>query len=885
MPYDPEEVSINGTSLVQPQWYQFKPRSLMLTPWLAGLGNGVEQPRNRIILADEGGMGKSKAAALLMHHVFSSHPSLPILVLVQPRQLRSWQMEVRSVSRAPTFTHRKWPRRFDPGIHIVSKFAYQHTAQRDDAHEVLDDLWFSLIVLDEAHMHKFNHGGSPSVSSVYAEREKILCENHTERVLGITATPLGLDHNELDELADKLGIPNGARSTQAQWEAWKELNTQTDFLDARFKLATSKVVDYEHWVAFVEKYGARLAATLPLPADVDHMAFVNELRTAAFNGIDGMQALLADLTPTASFMSFMLRSHLGEEAASSLFRTMHVAHPSLVNEFELLVKNIEQTSKENFLTRDEQRRLLANPERYIEKDGLDHVVKLTRNDPQETDPRATWIVNYIRQNLENWRTGLRRGLVVFILEHDGGKTMKYISDQLERAWKNSGGDSPKLQTWQFFGEASSNIEGPPLKERHMQDLRDLRYGSRTRSEEEFHVAICTQIVEAGVNMDWANVLMHWEYPTNPATLLQRNWRLDRHQSDDVLKEFTVVYPQTGLPAERELFEQLRSRARLLDALFEQDHQPCAWPLLADDEWQDCEGGVWKRTYPSEPVVPYLHAASKAACDAWKGPALSQTWMTMRGLSEALNLEMQNENVSAVVRFQAGDRALGYTGLAEGQEIHHLLRIARAHVLEMDEEKEVHLQGPAAVFFDLRGPLVQRLLRRTVAGPIRSTARDGRCLFSIDPQRDDEQPPATTAHLEPHQIAQRWFDTSSHDMAGLHLLQNEQIRPFLEQQGDPFFDELQAVLQRAYVDVGAYELLSGRAVDAYLNTWKTDLKDALQHVHFEFETQIKSLEPNRSRVDRLRKDRLIARYDELGAFIKEFVAARYTATLRYTEVEA
>ena len=343
MPFDPEEASINGASLTQPQWYQFKPRSLLLTPWLSGMGEGFEQPRKRLILADEGGMGKSKAAALLMHQVFTSNPHLPILVLVQPRQVKSWRAEVRSVSRAPTYVHRNWPRRFTAGIHIVSKFAYQAAAQRLEGEASMSDLLFSLIVLDEAHMHKLAVGDSNDQqhSTVFAKREQELCSQATDRVLGITATPMGLNEAELHDLAEKLGIPANLRSTEEQWQDWTRLcDSGGDFLERRRQLATATAPNQTDWNNFVDRFGERLAEVLPLPESVDRQAFFIRLRDVTFDSIDSMQALLADLTPTASYMSVMLRSHLGQDEASNLFRKMHVANPWLGEACDDLVRDI-----------------------------------------------------------------------------------------------------------------------------------------------------------------------------------------------------------------------------------------------------------------------------------------------------------------------------------------------------------------------------------------------------------------------------------------------------------------------------------------------------------------------------------------------------------------
>ena len=243
-------------------------------------------------------------------------------------------------------------------------------------------------------------------------------------------------------------------------------------------------------------------------------------------------------------------------------------------------------------------------------------------------------------------------------------------------------------------------------------------------------------------MDWANMVLHWEYPSNPATLLQRNWRLDRHLSDDVLPEFTVVYPRTGLQAELDRFEQLQKRSKLFGALFEQDHEPRAWPLAETGGQNSHEVTPWTRQYPPDPIMPYLHAASKAYCEAWRGPNLEQTWRTMLAVSEAL-AEMEPDHPTADVRFQSANNAVGVTDWPRVTRSPTSFELpAHRPFIRM---KVIHLQGPSAVHFDLHGPFANAFSENR--GRCVRASSSARQLFSIDPERTNNQSPAKTAHLE------------------------------------------------------------------------------------------------------------------------------------------
>ena len=50
------------------------------------------------------------------------------------------------------------------------------------------------------------------------------------------------------------------------------------------------------------------------------------------------------------------------------------------------------------------------------------------------------------------------------------------------------------------------------------------------SATEYHVVIGTSAIEQGVDMPWANTVVHWDLHPNPRRLEQRTWRLDRHKS-------------------------------------------------------------------------------------------------------------------------------------------------------------------------------------------------------------------------------------------------------------------------------------------------------------------------------------------------------------------
>ena len=95
-----QNLNRGGRNFFPPKWYQFKPRSIIGTPWLEGLIKSDEIPeRNRIILADEGGVGKTKASVILVNHVLSENPDKPILVVCPRRLIPDWKKEIKQVMK------------------------------------------------------------------------------------------------------------------------------------------------------------------------------------------------------------------------------------------------------------------------------------------------------------------------------------------------------------------------------------------------------------------------------------------------------------------------------------------------------------------------------------------------------------------------------------------------------------------------------------------------------------------------------------------------------------------------------------------------------------------------------------------------------------------
>ena len=351
-----------------------------------------------------------------------------------------------------------------------------------------------------------------------------------------------------------------------------------DFRQDRDALARSDKITPEAWTSFVEMHHAGLHQWLSISQTVED--FRTALEQVNVQDTNTVRALLADLSPIASFMTSTMRGHLGPEANED-FRTMKVKSADCEQEMKRVLAEIRKHESDV----QDAWRWLPNPTRELEGEGRMLQLDLGKD---WMDPRATRIAKEIDALV--LRSDAHRGAVVFVHEHNGSRNLHYIRDQLEGAWKQHQKDNPdvKLKFHLMCGSSTAQDDDgqKALKEEQMRTLRKLRFSRATREIDSFHVLICTGIVEAGVNLDWANLLVHWEYSSgNPAALLQRNWRLDRHQRANTHRSFTVMYLATGHERSLKVFENIQKRAQDIHTLFETPFHRDAWPRHEDVEWE------------------------------------------------------------------------------------------------------------------------------------------------------------------------------------------------------------------------------------------------------------------------------------------------------------
>ena len=251
MPVNPETNGLTLTSRGSqtPKWYQFIPRSLLSRTWLDGFlppdsGQGAE--RKAIIIADEGGVGKTKAGALAINHHITSNPHQSVALLVPMRLIDSWQDELLSVNRSlrgrivlGTGSARQLKHVGKNRIYLVSKDSFRKHWEdikktwNEQESKVTDP--FSLVVVDEAHRGKGgNHANdeetlNPDSSQMYAAISD-LCKAYATKTIGITASPLSMQLSEIHNIAKMLDAhPNLYKHIPSQSSEGEEFETLSNW--------------------------------------------------------------------------------------------------------------------------------------------------------------------------------------------------------------------------------------------------------------------------------------------------------------------------------------------------------------------------------------------------------------------------------------------------------------------------------------------------------------------------------------------------------------------------------------------------------------------------------------------------------------------------------
>ena len=543
--------------VMRPDSHQLEPLEMMSKPWLLPNLVLIDHPqleppisfeRTRLLIAHEGGMGKTYSA--LIAALATLRRKGGTLLIICPTQVKqTWSREV---ERFGSFLPQRLAfntilRNADAGVFITSKGSVLNsdlTPHRIAAYKtaIQDQHNGSLtVVVDEAHYGGIAAGADDEEAGEMYARIQQIC-SVADSVFLTTATPMRKKPEELKQLLG-MWLPEGAPLRAAVEERLPQLLTALD--DQTLALRAD-------WFPLIERIRTQsleegddhlfrsmlLEMTLNTAEERTYLEHVLPMVDVAASVTQHGPSLARDLHPLGRLLSAAERSDLGEEEANHRFRTwatrrievrlaMEAPAPfpdagrspngelrSPVREHwgNLLTDEYEGTTADHVLER------RASPEFM---DGL--------NGLRSTDPRFVALVN-IANNERNMAEGehwsLFRGVLVFV-RHKG--TARFLKEDLD--------DHEDILAVMHTLEEPDDVDlGGDPRPVSESDLR--RFAERSWKNRRIPVVVTTDRLAEGVGVEWASAVVHWHVPSSAELIVQRNWRLDRRMwSEDWGEKF------------------------------------------------------------------------------------------------------------------------------------------------------------------------------------------------------------------------------------------------------------------------------------------------------------------------------------------------------------
>lgn len=527
----PLEDALRTNQSKTPNEYQLLALDTMITPWLESIEVDDEfSMRNTILLGDEGGMGKTYSAALVASFYLSKNPKNSVLVLVPPKLIKQWTESFRELNIncfAPSnprsfFQQGDFP---EGTVIVISKYIPLYTAKtvRENLRSKLKSI--DLCILDEGHEGMIAGGEDFDAKMLQSLQDVI---HHVKKTLVLTATPIRSKFKDLIALlksslppethgSERGMLQEYAEPTQEwfdllknEWfpllEKLREGTLTTDEIEELTKLAPRASVFIDEGSPIVEKLHIKLPEILADP--------IKRCRLAK------------DLHPVGKFFISTLRDDLGRQIAGSRFRkqTSHSHFFPSNNLYKELSSPYDVGFNKTIF---KSCPLNANDTRYgksfhaLADEPLDTTVL---QDAWESDPRLEKLKQLCYELREETELPSNAGMVVFCR---WAGTVEALYD-----WANGNADFivEKLIGMKIDPKQPHDYEKQRKHKRKMDNaLKKMRDSSHlSNNDDKIPILICGDGGSVGLNMEWANRIVHWDIAYGSAEMIsQKNWRLDR----------------------------------------------------------------------------------------------------------------------------------------------------------------------------------------------------------------------------------------------------------------------------------------------------------------------------------------------------------------------
>ena len=506
--------------------YQFEP-----------LYKALAQPRVRLFIADDVGLGKTIEAALIVRELMLRQRVRRVVVAAPASVLTQWRDELdtrfgltfvvidREYLRARR-RERGW--QFNPWK-THPRFIISHALLRDPHYtaplrELLrEDPAGSMLVLDEAHHAAPASGGRTAHDSAFTRTLRDLAPLFEHRIF-LSATPHNGHSNSFSALMEILDPSRFLRGLPIDPAVRKTVMVR------RLKSELRRV-----GVEFPEREVVRLAIR-GLPDDDPDLVLATLLDdyctlredAAAHESKEVQQLTFLSMTTLrkrllSSIRAFRrtLEAHragLEKRAAKAAITPLLVEAPGPDDERASdEPEAIEEGMSAAVAAASAQVPTAADPRRASAL--LDELMRLARAHEHRPDARVRELTAWIRRELLSpgpapaWN---HRRLIIFTEYVD---TQRYLGEQLALAFRDVRDGTPfHLRIATLDGQPGNSEERDALKRRFNADP----------ATEPVRILVCTDAAREGINLQsHCTDLFHFDLPWNPSRIEQRNGRIDR----------------------------------------------------------------------------------------------------------------------------------------------------------------------------------------------------------------------------------------------------------------------------------------------------------------------------------------------------------------------
>jgi hypothetical protein len=519
------------------------------TPWLGELlvdnQNHPKYERDTVIIADEGGMGKTYSAVIVALRYLNDFGG-SVIVLCPPLQKKQWfdAFKETGINVIATSARCLSDSSFPEGVTIISKFSPMTYSKgydlTPDALQKLSDS-VQLCILDEGHEGMLtNDPVAPLRDSI---KEVLLS---CKRRLIATATPIQKDWDEMVRLMQVISRDAGDVQRLSDFVTRSNLSDWADFLGDNWLPAINRLNDGQLTQQDSQMLGSNIGRMSPLLSPAEATDLSSSLPGYALRASQGRpeerSRLARDLHPFGKYMSIALRDDLGAGTCSLLYRQKE-SRVLTFDDWPELTDSITASAK--YLRKGSELILRSCPsnaldDRYASFDPAvkdDEPVVDSLRRASQRDPRLDILKEICDQvRADHQGSGKHAGVVVFC-QYRG--TISFLE-----AWANS--QSLDVHTLVGLDYNQQSTMSNNATNNHRSQQRKTLYRARKGAKDtsKTTILICGPGATVGLDMEWATHAVHWDVRFgNVETISQKSWRLDRrwNGSNDIFYRFKVTF--------------------------------------------------------------------------------------------------------------------------------------------------------------------------------------------------------------------------------------------------------------------------------------------------------------------------------------------------------